>query len=85
MYHIVTFWRIACMGATYLIVALLRIVPGPYSQCSNEVRGTYAEKHSICWQSGFQLSGLKPTSCQIGHGKIQLCELCDTWHPKHPE
>jgi len=29
------------MGATYLIVALLRIVARPYSQCSNAVRGTY--------------------------------------------
>jgi len=30
------------MGVTYLIVALLRIVPRSYAQCSNAVRGTYA-------------------------------------------
>ena len=30
------------MGATYLIVALLRIDSKSYPQCSNAVRGTYA-------------------------------------------
>ena len=43
-YHFMTLHGHGChmgMGATYLIVALLRIDTKSYPQCSNEVRGTY--------------------------------------------
>jgi hypothetical protein len=36
-----THLHIVSMGATYLIVALLRIDSKSYPQCSNAVRGTY--------------------------------------------
>ena len=53
------------MGATYLIVALLRIDTKSYPQCSNEVRGTYTNDSIVVNNTvlgGSDYPGLPPGS-----------------------
>ncbi len=46
------------MGATYLIVALLRIDTKSYPQCSNEVRGTYMLRRTHAVRNPRSMVGL---------------------------
>jgi len=77
------------MGATYLFVALLRIVARSYPQCGNAVRGTYVAPMPMCLAmlrgEHYRCLALETKNVQAATVSGPTSQVSKAWHLKwHP-